>query len=143
MTAINQAAATETTATEAPRLTRMEKLLARAQVLAKRIEADTTAYNAIKAEIDGAEALKNVAEGSVISVKFGRRFSAEKDTTRVVTATVIGVREDEDGAKQYKVTYGSGFDAEVAVVGSSSIVGVGPVVEQPPLDFVTGEPITG
>ncbi len=121
----------------------MEKLLARAQVLAKRIEADTNAYNAIKAEIDGAEALKNVAEGSVISVKFGRRFSAERDTTRVVTATVIGVREDDDGAKQYKVSYGTGFDAEVAVVGSSSIVGVGPVVEQPALDFVTGEPITG
>ena len=29
---------------------------------------------------------------------------------------MIGVREEEDGSKTYKVTYGSGFDADIAVV---------------------------
>ncbi len=122
---------------ETKKLSRAEKLAARAEVLAKRIASDTEAYNEITAELDNAAKLSSVAEGSVVSVKLGRKF-ADKDTTRVVQATVLGVREDEDGAKQYKVTYGSGFEADVVVVGAASIVGVGAGV-----DFVTGEPLVG
>lgn len=107
----------------APKLSRAEKLLARANLLAARIAKDTEDYNNIKLEIEGADRLKNVGQGSLVKVKLGRKF-ADKDTTRIVVSTVVGVKEDEEGAKQYKVAYGSGFDADIAVVTASQIVEV-------------------
>lgn len=107
----------------APKSSRAEKLVARATMLAARIAKDTEDYNNIKLEIDGAERLKNVGQGSLVKVKLGRKF-ADKDTTRIVVSTVVGVKEDEEGAKQYKVAYGSGFDADIAVVTASQIVEV-------------------
>lgn len=119
----------ETTA--APKLSRAQKLTARATLLAERISKDTAEYNEVVNEINSAEALKTVAEGSVVQVKLGRRFSAEKDTTRIVEAVVVGVRTDEEGTTQFKVQYGSGFEAEQAVVNAGQIVGVAaPVVAE-------------
>jgi hypothetical protein len=43
---------------------------------------------------------------------------------------VIGVKEEEDGTKLYKVTYGSGFDADVTVVKAGKLSLTAPVVEQ-------------
>jgi hypothetical protein len=113
-----------TTPVVAPKLSRAQKLTARATLLAERISKDTAEYNEVVNEINSAEALKTVAEGSVVQVKLGRRFSAEKDTTRIVDAVVVGVRTDEEGTTQFKVQYGSGFDAEQAVVNAGQIVGV-------------------
>lgn len=114
--------------TSKPKLSRAQKLVNRAALLADRIEKDTAEYNEVANEINSAEALKTVAEGTVVQVKLGRRFSAEKDTTRIVEAVVVGVRTDEEGTTQFKVQYGSGFDAEQAVVNAGAIVGVAPTV---------------
>lgn len=70
----------------------------------------------LSAEIEAIDALAAVAEGSVVNITIGKG-----ETAKVVTGTVIGVREDEDGTKSYKVTYGSGFDADIAVVKASKI----------------------
>lgn len=114
---------TETT-TPAVKLTRGERLAKLATTLAARIEADTAKYNEIVTELNNAAALNSVTVGSEITVKLGRKFSAEKDTTKYVIATVFGVKELEDGTVQYKVQYGEGFDAEIAVIRASQITDV-------------------
>ena len=101
-------------------LTREQKLQAKYDMLVKRIAADTEKANEIAAELNSAAALAAVDAGSAIIVKLGRKF-ADKDTTRFVEATVVAVKVEEDGTKLYKVQYGSGFDAEIAVVGAASI----------------------
>lgn len=112
---------TNTTVTaEAVKLTREQKLVAKLNTLAARINKDTEAYNDAKAELDSIAALAAVGAGSKVQVKLGRKF-ADKDTTRVVDAVVLAVKEDEDGSKQYKVQYGEGFDAEIAVVTAAAI----------------------
>ena len=123
ITNANETTAAATATPLKPKLTHAEKILARATFLTGRIESDTIEYGNLVTEINSAEALKNVDVGSVIQIKLGRKF-ADKDTTRVVQANVIGVRVEDDGAKQYKVQHGEGFDAEVAVVTAASIVGV-------------------
>lgn len=109
-----------TVAAEAVKLTREQKLVAKLNTIAARINKDTEAYNAAKAELDSIAALAAVGAGSKVQVKLGRKF-ADKDTTRVVDAVVLAVKEDEDGSKQYKVQYGEGFDAEIAVVTAAAI----------------------
>lgn len=109
-----------TVAAEAVKLTREQKLVAKLNTLAARINKDTEAYNDAKAELDSIAALAAVGAGSKVQVKLGRKF-ADKDTTRVVDAVVLAVKEDEDGSKQYKVQYGEGFDAEIAVVTAAAI----------------------
>lgn len=109
------------TSSETPKLTRAEKLHAKLESLRNRINADTEKFNEIAAELNNIAALAAIGVGSVVVVKLGRKFSEEKDTTRFVTATVTGVKEDEDGAKQYKVMYGEGFDAEIAVVSGGQL----------------------
>ena len=101
-------------------LTREQKLQAKYETLVKRIAADTEKANEIAAELNSAAALAAVGAGSIIIVKLGRKF-ADKDTTRFVEATVVAVKVEEDGTKLYKVQYGTGFDAEIAVVGAASI----------------------
>ena len=101
-------------------LTREQKLQAKYETLVKRIAADTEKANEIAAELNSAAALAAVDTGSNVIVKLGRKF-ADKDTTRFVEAVVVAVRVEEDGTKLYKVQYGSGFDAEIAVVGAASI----------------------
>lgn len=100
-----------------PKLTRTEKLTQRAELLHKRITTDTNEYNEILAELAGAARLANLAAGDAVQVKLGRA-----ETARTVDAIVVGVKEDEDGAKKYKVQYGSGFDADIAVVGAAQII---------------------
>lgn len=103
------------------KLTRAEKLVKRAALLAKRIETDTAEYANLKHEVENLAAIDSIAEGTELIIKLGRKF-ADKDTTREVLATVVGVKENEDGSKQFKVAYGSGFDADVAVVDTSKVV---------------------
>ena len=109
-----------TVAVETVKLTREQKIAAKLDVLKKRIEKDTADFNELAAELNNIAALAAIGEGSAVVVKLGRKF-ADKDTTRFVEATVVAVKGEEDGTKLYKVQYGSGFDAEIAVVGAASI----------------------
>lgn len=121
---------TEQTAAEktaAPKLTRAEKIAKRVKFLFERITADTAEYNDLSNEINNAEALKNLAIGDVVQIKQGRKF-ADKDTTRIVEATIIGSQVQEDGSTLYKVSFGEGFNADVAVIGAGAIVSVGAAV---------------
>ncbi len=105
----------------APKLTRTEKLVKKAEALKARIEKDSADYNEVVAEIESIQRLANLSAGQAVKVRLGRKF-ADKDTTRIVDAIVVGVRESEEGEKQYKVQHGSGFEAEIAVVGGAAIV---------------------
>ena len=116
-------------AAPAPKLTRAEKITKRAEFLKARIESDTKEYTEIVNELNNAAALASLEIGSVIQIKLGRKF-ADKDTTRIVEATIIGVRVEEDGGTQYKVSHGVGFEADVAVVSAGQIVAVGPVAAE-------------
>lgn len=101
-------------------LTREEKLRAKYATLVARIEKDTASAQEVAAEINSIAALAAIGVGSAVIVKLGRKF-ADKDTTRFEAATVIGVKEEEDGSKLFKVSYGSGFDADVAVVTGAAL----------------------
>jgi PHP family Zn ribbon phosphoesterase len=101
-------------------LTREQKLQAKYEALIKRIAADTEKANEIVAELNSAAALAAVDVDSEVIVKLGRKFK-DNDTTRYVNAVVKGVKVEEDGTKLYKVQYGVGFDAEIAVVGAAAI----------------------
>lgn len=114
----NQTQAVESV--ETVKLTREEKLQAKYNSLIARINSDTEKANEIAAELNSIAALASVGVGSAVIVKLGRKF-ADKDTTRFVPGVVIGVKEDEDGAKLFKVQYGYGFDADIAVVGAAAI----------------------
>src|SRR5574337_217984 len=103
----------EIIATEAAvevKLTREQKLKARYDVLVARIQKDTEAANEVAAELNGLAALAAVSVGSNVLVTLGRA-----ETTRVVEGVVVGVKEEEDGAKLFKVQYGTGFAAEIAL----------------------------
>lgn len=122
MAELNNTTSVETNATAAAPeatkvvLTREEKLRAEYEKLATRIKADTEKANGIVAELQEIAALAAVDVDSVVVVTVGKG-----DTAREVEATVIGVRVEDDGSKTYKVTYGSGFDADVAVVKGNKI----------------------
>ena len=106
-----------------PTLSPAEKLQARAAVLAARITKDTEEYNGIANQLNNAAALASLEVGSVVTFKMGRKF-ADKDTTRVVEAKIIAAATKEDGSTLYKVAYGEGFDAEVAVITVAQIITV-------------------
>lgn len=106
-----------------PKLSYMEKITARAQMLAARITTDTEEYNQIVAQINNVEALKNLNTGSKVTFKAGRKF-ADRDTTRIVEAVIVGAAAQEDGSMLYKVSFGEGFDAEVAVINAGQILTV-------------------
>ena len=117
MSEINNA---NTVAVETVKLTREQKIAAKLDVLKKRIEKDTADFTELAAELNNIAALAAIGEGSAVVVKLGRKF-ADKDTTRFEPAVVIGVKEEEDGSKLYKVSYGVGFEADVAVVGGAAL----------------------
>jgi hypothetical protein len=100
-----------------PKATRKEKLYAKLETLAKRITADTEAYNVLKAEYEMIDALDNVSVGTQVVIKQGRA-----DTAREVIGTVIAVKHEDDGSAKYKVQYGEGFDADIAVVTAAGII---------------------
>ena len=111
MSELNTNTAAETTAAPEVKLTRRDKLLAQYNTAFAK-HADLAAkLQELAAEINSIDALSAVTVGSVVVVTVGRGEEAKE-----VEASVIGVREEEDGSKTYKVTYGSGFDADIAVV---------------------------
>ena len=120
MSNVETTVTTNTVAVETVKLTREEKLVAKLNQLAARINADTEKYNEVKAELDNIAALAAIGQGSAVVVKLGRKF-ADKDTTRYVNGVVIGVKEEDDGSKLYKVSYGTGFDADIAVVTGAAL----------------------
>ncbi len=107
---------TNSVATETVKLTREQKLRQKYDVLVQRIQKDTEAAQEIAQELNSVAALASVAVGTTVIVKLGRA-----ETTREVVGVVIGVKEEEDGAKLFKVQYGVGFDADIAVVGAAKI----------------------
>lgn len=112
MSELNTNTAAETTAApEAVKLTRREKLLAQYNAAFAKHAELAAKLQELAAEINSIDALAAVHVGSVVIVTVGRG-----DDAKEVDASVIGVREEEDGSKTYKVTYGSGFDADIAVV---------------------------
>ena len=102
------------------KLTREQKLRAKYEAIVARIAKDNETVAELAAEINSIAALAAIGVGSAVVVKLGRKF-ADKDTTRTVDAVVIGVKEEEDGSKLYKVSYGVGFEADVAVVGGAAL----------------------
>lgn len=117
MSELNTNTAAETTAAaEGVKLTRREKLLAQYNTAFAK-HADLAAkLQELAAEINSIDALSAVTVGSIVVVTVGRG-----DEAKEVEASVIGVREEEDGSKTYKVTYGSGFDADIAVVNGNKL----------------------
>ena len=112
MSELNTNTAAETTAAaEGVKLTRREKLLAQYNTAFAKHAELAAKLQELAAEINSIDALAAVTVGSVVVVTVGRG-----DEAKEVEASVIGVREEEDGSKTYKVTYGSGFDADIAVV---------------------------
>ena len=110
MSELNTNTAAETTAPEV-KLTRREKLLAQYNTTRAKHTELIAKLSEIASELNSIDALAAVTVGSVVIVTVGRG-----DDAKEVEASVIGVREEEDGSKTYKVTYGSGFDADIAVV---------------------------
>lgn len=115
MNEINTAEAIETV-----KLTREEKLRAKYNTLVARIQKDTESAQELAQEINNIAALAAITVGSAVTIKLGRKF-ADKDTTRFEQGVVVGVKEEEDGSKLYKVSYGVGFDADIAVVTGGSL----------------------
>lgn len=109
MTELNTAA--ETAAAPEVKPTRREKLLAQYNAAFAKHAELSAKLQELAAEINSIDALAAVTVGSVVIVTVGRG-----DDAKEVEARVIGVREEEDGSKTYKVTYGTGFDADIAVV---------------------------
>ncbi len=102
-----------------PKLSRKERLT----LLVATCEATLTKTQAklaeAQAELSGIVLLENVAEGANLIVRVGRGENAKE-----VGAVVLGVKEEDDGVKKYRVQYGTGFDADLAVVTAGSIVSV-------------------
>lgn len=78
------------------------------------------------AQINAVNALAAVTVGSIVVITVGKG-----DTAKDIAATVIGERENDDGTKTFKVTYGTGFDADVATVSSAKIKLPEPVAAEP------------
>ena len=106
-----ETAAETAAAPEAVKLTRREKLAAQYNAAFAKHAELAAKLSELASEINSIDALAAVHVGSVVIVTVGRG-----DDAKEVDASVIGVREEEDGSKTYKVTYGSGFDADIAVV---------------------------
>lgn len=105
-----------TVANETVKLTREQKLRLKYDSLVEDIKAKTEKANEIAEELNSLTALANVGVGSKVLVKQGRA-----ETTRIVEGTVSAVKDEEDGAKVFKVLIGEGFDAELVVVSAAKI----------------------
>lgn len=107
-----------TTESAAPEVkkTRLEKLTDTYTKKRAQFDKLSAELTEIVAEINGIQALANVQVGTKVVISVGKGESAKE-----VEGTVVGIREDEEGAKQYKVAYGVGFDADVKVVGASKL----------------------
>ncbi len=96
--------------------TRVEKLTESYTKKRAQHEKLTAELVEIVAEINAINALSNIGQGSEVLITIGKG-----DTLTQVKGVVLAVREDEDGKKEFKVAYGSGFDADVKVVGISKL----------------------
>ena len=91
----------------------MEKLVEKKRAAHEKLAAELTE---IVDEINAINALSNIGQGSEVLLTIGKG-----ETLTQVKATVLAVREDADGKKEFKVAYGAGFDADVKVVGISKL----------------------
>jgi hypothetical protein len=103
----------ETVAVE-PKLTPREKLMLKYNKLAGKAAALADEIGCVVTEINKLDALSSIVVGTAVIALVG------KDSTPV-DAVVVGVKDDEDGLKVYKVQYGVGFEADIAVVKQSKI----------------------
>jgi len=106
----------ETVAVSEPKLTQREKLMLKYTKLADKAAALTTEINAVVNEISEIDKLDSITVGTQVIVSIGKGEAASE-----VVAVVVGVKDDEDGSKVYKVQYGTGFDADIAVVKQGKI----------------------
>ena len=102
---------------------RKVSLAEKIEALEKRIEDDTETLEQLLNLRDNAGKLANLAAGSVIQAKFGRKFK-DKDTTRIVSVTVLAVKRDENDDVTLAVISGEGFDAEINHIGLGAVVSV-------------------
>jgi hypothetical protein len=100
-------------------LTRAEKLAKQITTLETRIAADTAKLAEVRQELETSERLASVGVGTLVTIKLGRA-----ETTREVAGEVLGVKDDDNGARRYKVSYGEGFDADVVIIQPSQIVAI-------------------
>lgn len=96
------------------------------QTTAEKIAAKRKQLDALNKEIERLEAreragdlLGQVKAGSVIVARVGRA-----ETSREVTASVVGVQTLDNGDSRYKIFFGEGVDAELVVIQSSQILDV-------------------
>lgn len=86
-----------------------------ADLFKKRSEIDVK-LAAIVAEVHAIESLTNLTEGAAVEITVGRG-----DDAKAVAGVVVAVRTNKDGTKDFKVQYGTGFDANIAVVSEGKI----------------------
>ena len=123
----NQTTVPETTEAPAPvKLTRREKLVAKYNAAFAKHSELATQLQDLASEINAIDTLASLAPGHTVFITVGR-----KDEAREVSGIVVGIKEDEEGAKVVKVAYGSGFDSDIAVVPAGKIrLTATPVQEQ-------------
>ena len=96
------------------------------EILSDKITAKKAQYVKLAAEIEKLEGqfravdlIASVKAGSVIVARIGRA-----ETSKEVEASVLGVQTLESGDVRYKIFFGEGVDAEVAVIQTTQIVDV-------------------
>lgn len=94
-----------------PVLTRREKLLESYNKKFAQVKKLNEEITELVSEINSIDLLASVTTGSAVVITVGKG-----DDAKPVDGVVIGVREEDDGSKTYKVQYGTGFDADIAVV---------------------------
>ncbi len=92
-------------------LTRREKLLEAYNKKFAAVKKLNEEITELVSEINSIDLLASVTVGSAVVISVGKGEAAKS-----VDGVVIGVRDEEDGSKTYKVQYGTGFDADIAVV---------------------------
>lgn len=97
--------------------TRKEKLADRIEVLEKRIVSDTAELAEKRLQLESVDLLASVAAGSNVIIRVGRA-----ETSREVSATILGVKTTDSGDIRYKASFGEGFDAEVVIIQESQII---------------------
>lgn len=100
-------------------LSREEKLDQQIEKLRKKIDEDKAKFVELCNLRDSIGLLAGIADGSVLTVKIGRA-----ETAKNVDGTVVGVKEEEDGSRKFKVYYGAGFEADTVIVNESQVVRV-------------------
>ena len=101
---------------EKVKLSRRETLIQKYQRAIEKINDLQVTANELASEINSIDALASVSVGSNVLVLVGRG-----ENVRSEPGVVLAVKDEEDGTRLYKVQYGTGFDADVAVVKAAKI----------------------